>query len=823
MRISYTLGLGVFFGLYLLPQAQLDLARLSSQTVKTGQPWAAIQTSIEDLDVHIEVNRGVVTTQATITYLPGMGEVPVYDCRVIKDDCAQGDSAGCLRQVCDYQTGPALTLDSLETSAYFNLGDNAIVTDLYLWVGETKVKAALQERALASAQYESIVQRRRDPALLESWGGGSYYLRVFPNESGKARQLQIEFVQGMENTGGSFKNVFPIQYSLFQLPQPDSSTYKTIKRFKVSVAAIDGNSYELNWPGVGKGAIGSSPKVFEGRDVAEIGIGSLSSPAATCPGCLTPWMAQKKEMGYFGVHADLVAKNITFGEQPRERNVILDVHADGSDTAGAERARKLALLSLKAYAAAPFTANLGFSNGMGEVKYVFSKPVSIGPQELQIAYNALRNWTPSRASDAKSAIQNFASTHKGGSDPCVLFLINNDTSSYYSWPGGVWDEAAQKAYQKFEADQALKDSALAEALKQAGVMLFGYWNNYRLSNVATATGGYQGGSLYGAYYRYYPIEIAPASAPADPFANLQMQPLFGPGRPDAYQIVDLQVKHSGVPVNDWVVLQSYAYDNYDYVADDRVALQKASSAIYGYRPPNRDTIGLRLSGGFQGQGRLTLEVSGLWGGLPFVEEYTVDLNQNPAASQLGAGLWAHLQGEAWERDYRGDHVKDLQALGEEFHIVNRQMSLLALEPGMDLWTDMPSKTSSSGEAASQDAKQSIPDAYAGNPLDQITLEAILSDFVAIGPRNGVAKKPIGDFVARRIGEQIEFAWELPGDLPIATFRIVTPNGREVASLQGLRIGANRKAIWDSPRQSGVYLVIAKAGKFTRMQKLRIGL
>ncbi|MDQ3003608.1 MAG: hypothetical protein M3Y08_20420, partial [Fibrobacterota bacterium] len=202
-------GIGAALGLALSAHANLDMSTFSTQTVKQNQTWAVIDTKVETLDLKVEVNNGVVTTTATFAYTPGPGYSQWRGC--VQDPC-KGDT--CLPPTCDTTQETGSLLDSLETSAWFNLKDNAAITDMYLWVGDVKVKANLQERALASAQYEDIVKRRKDPALIETWGGGSYSLRIFPNQSKQTRKIEIQFVQGMGNNGDAFNATLPIIHSL---------------------------------------------------------------------------------------------------------------------------------------------------------------------------------------------------------------------------------------------------------------------------------------------------------------------------------------------------------------------------------------------------------------------------------------------------------------------------------------------------------------------------------------------------------------------------------------------------------------------------------
>jgi Ca-activated chloride channel family protein len=56
--------------------------------------------------------------------------------------------------------------DSVEVRFFFDLPAEAIVHDLWLWVGDEIVRAKIYDRWTASSIYENIVRRRRDPAIL---------------------------------------------------------------------------------------------------------------------------------------------------------------------------------------------------------------------------------------------------------------------------------------------------------------------------------------------------------------------------------------------------------------------------------------------------------------------------------------------------------------------------------------------------------------------------------------------------------------------------------------------------------------------------------
>ena len=239
---------------------QLDLSSLYTQTVKAGQPWAAIETQIESISLDMKINRGVVTTVATLEYTPGPGRNYEYVCQ---PQVCSADRLKCEPQVCEYRITRETDLDSLETTLYFQQPDNTILTDMHLWVGETKVRAALQERALASAQYEDIVKRRRDPALIETWGNGSYQMRIFPNESRKSRKIEIEFVQGTGNRGLHLPDLAagdanPFQGVRVRFHRSTQVPNRSVANVRLTAVALDGKTYSLKWEGLGSGQVGST-------------------------------------------------------------------------------------------------------------------------------------------------------------------------------------------------------------------------------------------------------------------------------------------------------------------------------------------------------------------------------------------------------------------------------------------------------------------------------------------------------------------------------------------------------------------------------------
>jgi hypothetical protein len=82
----------------------------------------------------------------------------------------------------------------LEAIYNFDLPANAIVSDSWLWIEGEPEKALILDRWTASAIYEGIVERRRDPSILTKVGPTSYELRVYPLTSNMPRKVKITYL-----------------------------------------------------------------------------------------------------------------------------------------------------------------------------------------------------------------------------------------------------------------------------------------------------------------------------------------------------------------------------------------------------------------------------------------------------------------------------------------------------------------------------------------------------------------------------------------------------------------------------------------------------
>ncbi|MCK6602940.1 MAG: T9SS type A sorting domain-containing protein [Bacteroidetes bacterium] len=84
--------------------------------------------------------------------------------------------------------------DTLETVYYFDLPENSVVFDSWLWVDNQIIRGKIMDKWTASSIYENIVKRRRDPSILTKTGSNSYQLRIFPLVANQTRKVKLSFL-----------------------------------------------------------------------------------------------------------------------------------------------------------------------------------------------------------------------------------------------------------------------------------------------------------------------------------------------------------------------------------------------------------------------------------------------------------------------------------------------------------------------------------------------------------------------------------------------------------------------------------------------------
>jgi len=92
-----------------------------------------------------------------------------------------------------------------EGTYLYPLPGEAVFSDLSLWQGDRELKGEMMDAGQARAIYESIVRRKRDPALIELAGHGLIRARVFPINPGETRKITLRYTQLLDRVGDAWR------------------------------------------------------------------------------------------------------------------------------------------------------------------------------------------------------------------------------------------------------------------------------------------------------------------------------------------------------------------------------------------------------------------------------------------------------------------------------------------------------------------------------------------------------------------------------------------------------------------------------------------
>src|SRR5437773_1559464 len=92
-----------------------------------------------------------------------------------------------------------------EGSYLYPLPGEAVFSDFSLWQGDRELKGEMMDATQARSLYESIVRRKRDPALIELAGHGLLRARVFPINPGETRKITLRYTQVLDHVGDAWR------------------------------------------------------------------------------------------------------------------------------------------------------------------------------------------------------------------------------------------------------------------------------------------------------------------------------------------------------------------------------------------------------------------------------------------------------------------------------------------------------------------------------------------------------------------------------------------------------------------------------------------
>jgi hypothetical protein len=113
----------------------------------------------------------------------------------------------------------------LEIEHSFELPPGSVITDLWLWIGDSVMQGVMMNTWKARSIYDSIVVKKHDPALL-TVNADQYDLQIYPLLPGGSRRVKITFITPTTWFGNTASAVAPLS-----LLKSNNSTIKPLQVF----------------------------------------------------------------------------------------------------------------------------------------------------------------------------------------------------------------------------------------------------------------------------------------------------------------------------------------------------------------------------------------------------------------------------------------------------------------------------------------------------------------------------------------------------------------------------------------------------------------
>jgi Ca-activated chloride channel family protein len=133
----------------------------------------------------------------------------------------------------------------IEGTYIFPIPVDAAVTKFTLWIDGQPVEGKVLDANQARQTYQDIVNRMRDPALLEYAGRGAVQAHIFPIPPRGERRVELEYTQVLTAQNGLVRYVYPLNTEKFSALPIESVTISVDVRASVPIRAVYSPSHEV--------------------------------------------------------------------------------------------------------------------------------------------------------------------------------------------------------------------------------------------------------------------------------------------------------------------------------------------------------------------------------------------------------------------------------------------------------------------------------------------------------------------------------------------------------------------------------------------------
>lgn len=711
-------------------QAQIHLSRIHSRDVKEA---LNVDTRVDTVLTSTVVGNGVARTVLTMVLTPGSFEGYVWAGQTKDRVWTEKD------------------LDSIEITSRFNLPTDFVAKNMWLWVNGEKQTAYIQDKHLASQQYNQIVGVRKDPALLQFWGNGSYDLRIFPAKSNQSRKIAIEFHHTFDDDSLDLITAsIPVQFDssyVYSQVTTEERQRKVLGYMRATLSSRNGScSFSMSGLGSGGFTAATRPLVVEKSNLFQVSPGTITANDPSDNDEFFWTGIDTNQSIVAGMATVLSESTVVLEPEPDTRIVVLDVrqgtwnwndyYRKRAESGGRtwsdrtyyddtidvwKRAQKFAIMCLQNYVADNQKFNVVFAGK--NARSVFGSPVAPTRANLKAAYASIGAATPDPEASTERALEEALNQAPQG----VAILISD---LYRPYDYYTYDPDYKARISPIGADFDSLLARLEQLLGGSDLTMFTIADEWGLNRIAANSGGYRlAGLRHTYYYAYHRTDGGTSDIP-------ELPGLFTDS-PYQRGITDVAVTVDGLEDVTWTTDGWGYYFGWRTMAEpmmmDGVAKRTnpAKSAIAMPYPYYSNSTRLRVAGKFPAHPHrsatsVVVTAEGKLGGLGFTK--TMKGWIHPTDAMEGNVQWAFRNSEQLAVDDWQANADAIKAIGKDYHIVTRQTSLLALEPGMELWEDTASvQQNQGGERTTLDASQPTTfgsDGTTGGTADGVNLDDV---------------------------------------------------------------------------------------------------
>ncbi|MGB9586967.1 MAG: VIT domain-containing protein [Armatimonadota bacterium] len=125
-----------------------------------------------------------------------------------------------------------------EGTYVFPLPKGATIHKFSMFIGEKEQQGRILDRNEARQLYESIVRRRKDPALLEYMDRNTFQARVYPIPPNGDKRIRLEYTEVVPKTGEQCRYVYPLSTERFSAKPLDDVRITIRLKANVSISNI---------------------------------------------------------------------------------------------------------------------------------------------------------------------------------------------------------------------------------------------------------------------------------------------------------------------------------------------------------------------------------------------------------------------------------------------------------------------------------------------------------------------------------------------------------------------------------------------------------